>query len=206
MKLKSFFFAICLLFSGITFAQGGACYIEFYGNSIMHRGVIIMDAQGRGQCRIAMQTSQGVATIDQQVQQIAMQQPQQPSYYHPSQSTQNQGFILACSAPTLTGTGQYAQGYSPDNFYFFPNGQVVNCDASGGRCAVNFRPIQSQQELQQILQSLGGGSSTPSYPTGGGTYPTSPQTPSNQPIAPSQPTKPGSGPKYPTKPGGGMGN
>lgn len=209
MKRQIFFFAICVLFGFPGFAQGGAIYLEFYGNGVMHRGVLMVDGQGRGQCRIAFQSQQGILTVDQLVQQRAVSP--QPGYYYPSQP-QPQDIVFACASPTLANTGQYAQSYAPDNFYLFANGQMVNCDANGGRCPVNYRPIQSQQELQAILQSLGG-NNFPSYPTGGRTYPQQPAPPTYptpgttaQPIPspPTSATKP-KGPKYPTK-SGGLGN
>ncbi len=216
MKRQVFFAAICLLLSHTGFTQGSTLYLEFYGNGMLHRGVLMVDAQGRGQCRIAFQSQQGIVTVDQQVQQMAAQQS---GYYYPSQP-QQQDIVFACASPTLANIGQYAQGYAPDNFYLLANGQMVNCDANGGRCPVNYRPIQSQQELQAILQSLGGNAtpsypSTPSCPTGGRTYPQPQQpappnyptpstTPQPVPTPPTSSTKP-KGPKYPTKPGG-LGN
>lgn len=199
MKLKTFFTATCLLFSFPGFSQGGAIYLEFYGNGMLHRGVLMIDAQGRGQCRIAYQSQQGIVMVDQQVQQMAV--PTQPGYYYPSQP-QQQNTVFACASPTLASTGQYAPDYAPDNFYLQANGQMVNCDAKGGRCPVNYRPIQSQQELQTILQSLGGNAAPP-YPTGPGAYPT-PTPTQPAPTEPSNTPKP-KGPKYPTKSGGGFG-
>lgn len=209
MKRNSFAIAICLLLSITGFAQGGTCYLEFYGNGILHRGVLKVDAQGRGQCRIAYQSNQGVVVVDQQVHPMPVQQQQ--SYYYPTQPNANQGVIFACTSPVFANSGQYAQGYAPDNFYLFPNGQMVNCDANGGRCPVNYRPINSEQELQILLQSLGGGI-TPAYPTGNGNYPTpapphqtGPSNGGTQTVPPTATPK-RKGPNYNKSQGGGLGN
>lgn len=194
---KNLIWTIALLLCGMAATAQTALYIEFVGDGIPHRGVIQLDAQGRGWCRIAFGSNGTNVLVDQQVQ---MQPLQGTPAYAPSfwgggqQQQQSQGFVMACANPVYPG-GQPAAGYNADNFFVMQvNGgvQMINRDASGRSCAVNFRPIQTQQELQSLLQSLEGRcvQQTTTTPSSGTPTGTTQQRP---------------GPKYPPAGGSGKG-